>query len=331
MEVGLFFTFRNPPPWRRPPAQLYQDVLEQIRLADELGFDGIWLGEHHFTDDGFTPSPLTLAAAAATVTRRAQIGTFVLLLPQHDPVRLAEAASAVDLLSGGRLILGLGLGYRPTEFERVGADFRRRGEVMDEALEVLVRCFTEESFSFSGRHFQLREVAVSPKPVQQPMPRLILGGAGARMLERSARFGCSGLAVAPSPEVLERHHRLVADHGHDPEQQRYYGMAIGFVGESDQAAWKVAEPHARWEFDHYNEWFTGAGLLPQFPNGLGADFVIGSPDHWIATMERRLSGPQPIRCDHLVVELTTSGMAHDDVMAGIRLFARDVVPALRAR
>jgi alkanesulfonate monooxygenase SsuD/methylene tetrahydromethanopterin reductase-like flavin-dependent oxidoreductase (luciferase family) len=329
VDVGLFFTFRNPEPWRRDQARLYADCLEEIRVAEEVGFDSVWLGEHHFTDDGFVAAPLTVAAAIATVTSRIQIGTYCLLLPQHHPVRLAEAAAAVDILSGGRLILGLGLGYRPTESAALDLDFHRRGEVMDEALEVLVRCFTEESFSFQGRHFNFPEVAMTPKPVQSPMPRIVLGGAGERMLQRSARFGCTGLAIAPSPALLDRHTQLIVEHGGDPVAQRYYGMALGFVAETEQKAWEVAEPHATWELEHYNKWFTEAGLPPQFPGGVAGNFILGDSAQWVAAVERMLSSPEPLRCDHLVVELTTSGMPHTDVLRGIERFATDVLPALR--
>jgi alkanesulfonate monooxygenase SsuD/methylene tetrahydromethanopterin reductase-like flavin-dependent oxidoreductase (luciferase family) len=325
LEVGLFFTFRNPPAWRRPPAELYANCLDQIRLADEAGFDGVWLGEHHFTDDGFAPSLMTLAAAVATVTTRVQIGTYVLLLPQHHPVRLAEAATAVDLVSNGRLILGVGLGYRPAEFEAIGLDYHRRGQLMDECLEVLVRCFTEERFSFEGRHFHLTDVAMTPRPVQVPMPRILLGGSSGPMLRRAARFGCAGLALAPPMSVVERHARLVEEYGGDPALQRYYGMAMGFVARSDEAAWDVAKDHAAWERDHYNTWFADAGLPSPFPLGPREDFIIGSPERWVAGVQRQLA---KVRCDHLLVELTTSGMAHADVMAGIALFAEKVLPAL---
>ena len=330
MEVGLFFTFRNPPPWRRDPVALYADCLEQARLADEAGFDGIWLGEHHFTDDGFAPSLMTLAAALAVVTTRVQIGTDVLLLPQHHPVRLAEAAATVDILSNGRLILGLGLGYRPSEFTAVGLDYHRRGDLMDEALEVLVKCFTEDVCSYSGRYFQLTDVAMTPRPVQVPMPRMVLGGSGPRMLQRSARFGCSGLAVTPAPPVLAHHARLVAEHGGDPGAQRYYGMTMGFVADTDERAWQLAEHHARWELDHYNEWFASAGLPKIFPRGPREDFVIGTPQRWIDAVGRQLTQPVPLRCDHLIVELTISGMPHRDVMRGIELFAEKVLPSLHA-
>ena len=273
---------------------------------------------------------MTLAAAIAVATRRVQIGTDVLLLPQHHPVRLAEAAATVDLLSNGRLVLGMGLGYRPSEFLAVGLDYHRRGALMDEALEVLVKCFTEDVFSFDGRYYQLTDVALTPRPVQQPMPRLVLGGSGERMLRRAARFGCSGLAVTPTPALLARHAELVAEHGGDPTAQRYYGMTMGWVATTEEAAWQTAEPHATWELEHYNTWFESAGMPKIFPNGPRRDFVIGTPERWITAVDAQFHGAVLLRCDHLVVELTTSGMAHADVMRGIELFAAEVLPALHA-
>ena len=329
MEVGLFCAFRNPPPWARPPEQLYADCLEQIRFAEELGFDGVWIGEHHFTDDGFAPSVMTLAAAVAAVTTRVQIGTYVLLLPQHHPVRVAEAAATVDVLSGGRLILGLGLGYRTREFEPVGLDYHHRGALMDESLEVLVNCFTEDEFSYDGRYFQLSNVAVTPKPVQQPTPRIIFGGWSEAMLRRAARFGV-GLAIAPSAEVAKRLARMVEENGRDPREQRHYGMALGFVGETDDAAWELAKHHAAWEIDHYNGWFLESGLPKQFARDLREECIFGSPEQWIAAVEQQFGDGDRRRCDHLVVELTVSGMAHADVMRGLELFGKEVLPGLHA-
>jgi alkanesulfonate monooxygenase SsuD/methylene tetrahydromethanopterin reductase-like flavin-dependent oxidoreductase (luciferase family) len=330
VEVGLFFSFRDPPPWRRPLGQLYRDSLEQIRRAEQLGFDGIWLGEHHFTDDAFIPSPLTIGAAIAAVTSSIQIGTYVLLGPQHHPVRLAEAATALDILSGGRLVLGLGLGYRRTEFDRVGLDFHRRGARMEECLEVLTGCFTTDDLSFQGRFFDLAHITMTPKPLQSPMPRVILGGQSEPMLRRAARFGCSGLALALPEAVVEHHHELVRQYGGDVSAQRYYGMALGFVGTTDERAWTLGEPHAAWDRDQYNRWFTAAGWPPQFPRGLAEDFIIGSPETWIARVTRQLCEPERLRCDHLVVQLTTSGMAHGDVMEALETFAEGVLPALHA-
>ena len=201
---------------------------------------------------------------------------------------------------------------------------------MDEALEVLVGCFTREAFSFDGRYYTVRELTLSPRPVQRPMPRIALGGTGARMLERAARFRCSGLMSTPPHDVVERHQRLVEEHGGDASSQRYYGMTMGFVAPTEDVAWEVAHAHAEWELDHYNEWFTSAGMPRIFPNGPRTDFVIGTPAQWLERVERQLREPVPLRCDHLVVELTISGMAHGDAMRGIELFAAEVLPGLRA-
>ena len=114
----------------------------------------------------------------------------------------------------------------------------------------------------------------------------------------------------------------------DPAAQRYYGMAMGFVGDTDDAAWTTANDHASWELEHNNTWFAEGGLPPPFPNGPRRDFIIGSPERWIAAVRAR--HPEPLRCDHLIVELTTSGMAQADALGGIELFAEQVLPALRA-
>src|ERR1041385_3422447 len=117
MNVGLMFSFRNPPKWKKPWADVYESQLEQVRLAEELGYDSIWLTEHHFAEDGYSPSLLPIASAIAAVTKRVRIGTNLLLLPLHNAVRVGEDAATVDVISNGRLDLGLGQGYAPGEFE----------------------------------------------------------------------------------------------------------------------------------------------------------------------------------------------------------------------
>ena len=127
MQFGLIYDFRNPKRWERPFPALYAEQLEQIAYAEQLGFDSVWITEHHFVEDGYTPSVLTMAAAIAVRTRRIRIGTWVLLLPLHHALRVAEDAATVDILSGGRLDLGMGLGYRVEEFAALGVDRRQRG------------------------------------------------------------------------------------------------------------------------------------------------------------------------------------------------------------
>ena len=111
MKFGIIHDFRNPRQWRRPFPQFYQEILDQIVRAEELGYDNVWLAEHHFADDGYNPSPLTTAAAIAARTSRIRIGTYVLLMPFRHPVRVAEDATCVDIISNGRFDLGAGQGY----------------------------------------------------------------------------------------------------------------------------------------------------------------------------------------------------------------------------
>src|SRR5581483_3059888 len=257
MEVGLLFTFRNPPPWQRSFADLYRTTLEEIVLAESLGIDAVWLAEHHFTDDGWSPAVMPLAAAVAVRTTSVRIGTFVLLLPQHHPVRVAEDVAVVDILSGGRLTLGVGLGYRAEEYTAVGLSPATRGSRMDEALAVLVGCLERDQFSFEGRWYQATDVSLSPRPVQRPRPPIITAGTGERALERASRF-CDGLAVHPPTDVYERHVQLLRQHGRDPSAQRYYAMVLGFVADTNDRAWDLVGPHAAWEHDHYTRWLAEA-------------------------------------------------------------------------
>ncbi|MGH2367455.1 MAG: LLM class flavin-dependent oxidoreductase, partial [Chloroflexota bacterium] len=162
MEFGLLYDFRNPKRWERPAPEVYAEQLEQIAYAEHLGFDSVWITEHHFTDDGYTPSVLTLAAAIAARTNRIRIGTWVLLLPLHNALRVAEDAATVDILSNGRLDLGMGLGYRPEEFAALGVDRRQRGRLMDEGVDLIRRAWTEDRLTFAGRFYDVRDVPVTP-------------------------------------------------------------------------------------------------------------------------------------------------------------------------
>src|SRR5438128_8585999 len=150
MKFGVMFDFRNPGQWRRPDALLYKAQLDEIVRLDELGYDNIWLTEHHFVDDGYNPSVLPLAAAIAVRTSRIRIGTFVLLLPFHNPVRVAEDATCVDIISNGRFDLGIGQGYRAEEFAAFKQRRPERSARLAEGVELIRRLWTEERVTFEG-------------------------------------------------------------------------------------------------------------------------------------------------------------------------------------
>jgi alkanesulfonate monooxygenase SsuD/methylene tetrahydromethanopterin reductase-like flavin-dependent oxidoreductase (luciferase family) len=187
MRFGTYYFFQAPPSLTHP--EVVHHEMEQMAWTEELGFDSIWLTEHHFIEYGLSVSPALLAAAAAMRTRRVRIGLAAAILPFHDPIRLAEELAMVDILSGGRLDVGVGRGNRPVEFEGYRVPQIENRERFEEALEIMVRAWTKERFSFEGRHFTIPEVRVIPKPVQQPHPPLYVVCVSPDTIEATALRG----------------------------------------------------------------------------------------------------------------------------------------------
>lgn len=167
----------------------FEQVVEASLCAEEQGFEGVLFGEHHGTPGNDRPQLLILLAGLAARTKRIRLGTSILLSPLYDPVWVAEAAAQVDVMSKGRLILGLGLGYQPQDFQHFGIRFDRRVSRFEEGIEVIRKAWSGQPFSFSGKRFRYGDVSVYPKPVQQPHPPIWLAAwslAGAR---RAGRLG----------------------------------------------------------------------------------------------------------------------------------------------
>src|SRR5947209_8414965 len=186
--IGLF-TGQIPPGSERTFEQEYREVLDLVRLAETLGFDSAWVSEHHGSSDGYLPSLLPMLAAFAAATERIRLGTGVRLTPFHDPLRLAEDAAVVDQLSGGRLILGLGLGWRDEEFRMFGQPVEERVKRTVDAVEILRRAWTGERFSYQGSVYSCDRVKVTPAPSQRPGPPIYLGGFTDQAVRRAGRLG----------------------------------------------------------------------------------------------------------------------------------------------
>src|SRR5437868_13807321 len=187
MEFGIFNLMGSRDP-AKPTAEVLAEVAEQTRVADEFGYAIAWFAEHHFSNYCLCASPLMLVAHCASITKRIRLGTAVVVLPLYNPARLAAEIATADALSNGRLMLGIGAGYQPYEFERFGADIAQNLEMTDEFCDILDLAFSRDFFSYKGKHYQMPETHIPARPVQNPLPIYVAGHSQA-MFRAAARHG----------------------------------------------------------------------------------------------------------------------------------------------
>lgn len=204
------YDLRCPPEADASRGELYRAALEQAAYADASGLDAVVLSEHHGVADGYLPSPLTMAAAVAARTDRIAITVAALLVPLHDPIRLAEDTAVLDHLGGGRMSYVAGLGYRREEYDQLGVDWSRRGAIMESHLRTLLRAWTGEPFDHDGRR-----VRVTPSPATDPHPMLLYGGGSPAAARRAARFGLGFFPQHADQDLARLYHEECDRHGHD--------------------------------------------------------------------------------------------------------------------
>jgi len=260
MKFGIgYYSLQSPPHNPRSHEELYEEMLEEISFADQMGFDSAWLTEHHFLSDGYGPSLLTTAAAIAARTKKIRIGTGVLLMPLHDPVRVAEDAAVVDLISKGRLILGLGLGYRPEEFDGFRRSLKERKGRMEESIEILEKSWSDGKFSHDGKYYKIRDLNVTPKPVQRPIP-IWIGAFTEPAIRRAARIGAPlyipAIGVIPIIKSLfDLHSSLLEEYGRNPEAiEKPLVREIFISDKKSDDVWDDIKEHVTYTAKGYASW-----------------------------------------------------------------------------
>ena len=342
--MKLVFTsgIRTLPGSAYPLAELYRDHLEEAVLAEELGFDCVWVSEHHFSPDAWNPSPFTFLAAVAARTARVRLGTYVLLLPLHNPVRIAEDVAVLDNISRGRVDLGVGVGSSLAEFRSFGIPLEGRLGRTFEALRVIERCFAGEEFSHAGKYYDFPGVHLTTRPVQRPHPPILVAAMGEQSVEWTARRGY-GMA-AGAGRGHERYLAALRRHGRDPGSLPIASVPIRLhVAAAREEAWDDVEAGLHQVLHFYRTHGNpeagtrGAGPLgalppvgefrrvPQIGHG-GAPFAVGTPDDALRALEM-FRGRQ---LTHLSLNLHQPGQDSASVRRSMRLFAREVMPALKA-
>ena len=339
----------------RTPAEIILDEVDQMVLSESLGFDSVWLTEHHFSDYGLSAAPSVLAATLAARTSRVAIGTAVYVIPFHNPVRLAEETASLDILSGGRLVVGIGRGNRPLEFvgHQIAQDESRSR--MEEGVKVLLAAWTQEKVTFNGRHWRLNNLPVEPKPVQKPHPPLAVAATSDESITWTARNGwrllSSGLGTALP--TLQRQRRVyreglrASSHPAATIETLLRAWVVTrhvYVADSDAQARREAEPHERWYLDSFARSLRPDGLAGlseavrqqanemvrraterRWEDLIEEALLIGSP----ATVRQQVAELAEAGVGELVCWMNFGGLPPDKVRRSMRLFAEEVMPAFR--
>ncbi len=340
MEFGFgLLTCQRYPGDPRTDADLYREALALAEEAERLGFDAVWVSEHHFLDDAYLPSVLPVCAAIAARTTRIRIGTGLVLAPLYEPLRLAEDAATVDLLSGGRLILGLGQGWREEEFEALGVPMGERGRRLENAVTVLRQAWGEGLVT-SGEVVRYPGVAVTPKPHRPGGPPIWIGAIEERAVRRAGRIADGFMATEPTPALFAEQVAWVRDEleraGRDPE-----GFAVSLhvptFAWSGPDAWERVRDHHRYVQWKYEDMEHARGRLgaPLAPPPLGeeeeralrAAMLLGPPDR-VAEGIAAFRDAAAARL-HFIARLYWPGMDPGVQLEALHVFAEEVIPKLR--
>ena len=321
---------------------LYRDHLEEAVLAEELGFDCVWVSEHHFSPDCWNPSPFAFLGAVAARTARVRIGTYVLLLPLHNPLRVAEDVAVLDNISHGRVDLGVGIGSSPEEFRSFGIPIENRLGRTFEALRIIERCFSGEKFSHAGKYYNFPDIKLTTRPVQRPGPPILVAAMGEQSVAWTARRGY-GMA-AGAGRGHDKYLEAMRANGRDPASVPIASVPIRVhVADSRDRAWDEVEAGLHQVLYFYrthgnpSAGTRGAEPLgaqppvgefrqvPRIGHG-GQPFAVGTPDD----VMRMLEDYRGRQLTHLSLNLHQPGQDSASVRRSMQLFARELMPALKA-
>ncbi|WP_043726070.1 LLM class flavin-dependent oxidoreductase [Kutzneria sp. 744] len=318
MRFGLIVDFRRSPAETRSSTAVYADTVEHLAHAETLGFGHALIGEHHFTDDHFVPSPLIAATAISARTTTMRVATNVALLPLYHPVRLAEDVAVLDVLSNGRVDLGVGVGYNAVEFAGYGVAPEDIGKRANENLDIVRRLLDGDT---------VNGAKITPPPVQQPHPPIWVGGTSRAAVRRAALYGDAYTGPA-NPDVWRMYLEELAPTGKEP-RLNLTGSPWLFVSEDPERTLALVGPGLL-------HWFNEAARLAASNNVANAGIrsmatiedlrgvvSILTPDDMVAKI-RSMVGDLPV--DTFGLRLAAPGLPSRDVDDHLELFASKVIP-----
>lgn len=306
MRIGLFLDLRNPPAWQRPWGEHYSRTVELVVEAERLGIDAVWLTEHHLFEDGYLPQPLTFAAALSQATSRMRIGTSILNAALRHPRHVAEEAAIVDLISGGRLELGIGAGWSRAEYEAFGVDYARRFALTESRVGEIRDLFGDPT--------------LTPPPLQRPVP-LWLGAMRPIGARRAGRLGVGMLSL--DRRLLAPYREGLAEAELPPSAARMGGLVEIVLADDPQATAADLRPYRAHQVQSY-----AAFRDPGFEGTVEEDGLqVLGPDE-AATQIQQITDGLPV--EHVYLWLSVGGMPEEIVKRHLELAAGPLRAALAA-
>ena len=333
MKFGLYSSIANPPRGEHLD-RCIDEVIAEAQLAEASGFDSCFFGEHHQDQDGFLPSPLIVATAVAARTKRLRVGTSVILLPLHHPVRVAEDVITLDLVSRGRVVLGVGIGYQASDFSAFAVPMEERAARFEESVEILRLCWAGERFSHRGKHYTLEDVQIRPRPYQKPGPPLWIGASVPAAARRAGRIadgfvGTPSTSLANATALADIYKEAARKAGRVPEVVQ---MRDAWVAPTRADADLVYGPHVmtayRYYWEHRLAEFANMPADTKFTlENLAPDrLILGDPETCVREFQRwqKATGASTflLRLRHA----HSGGPPHEKIMDAIRLFGDRVLP-----
>jgi len=321
-------------------SRYYAQSLQQVELAEELGFDSVWLEEHHGTSGHYHPSPFIYLAGYATRTKRITLGTNIAILPLYHPTRVAEDVAQLDVMSNGRVILGAAIGYRVQEFDAFQTPLHGRGAQFVEMLKLIKLLWTEENVTVAGPRYPLNEFTLEPRPVQRPRPPIWLGGWGKLAIKRAAVLGDAWLPgptanLAKLLEAQGRFHAHLAELDIDPSSRARPLTRDVVIASSATLAEERAQRYLLPAYrDEYGSWDhpligTSDATATDVLSELRRDrFIIGDPQQ---VLEQIAQFEAQFGMDHLICRLHFPGMPPQMVTEAVQLIGKEVIPAYPRR
>jgi len=313
-----------------------RDIVEQVRIAREVGFDSVWVSQHFLAKPYQALQTWPLLGRLVGESGDMTIGSSIFLLTLSNPAYAAEQAATMDVMTGGRFVFGVGLGYREEEFEAFGVDYATRGSRFEECLDVAIRLWTEDEVTHDGRHFRLTNASLLLKPVQKPHPPIWMAASGDPAVRRAARYGFAWLinphaSLGNITRQMELYRATLAERGREPPPDFPIFKELS-VADTHEAAVETARPYLEKKYRSYAQWGLdrpmgeGESLSAPFEELLRDRFIVGTPQECSEEIERYRDA---LGVNHLVLRLQWPGMPQADVLREIELIGEKVIPMWR--